>query len=129
MIEQAADDDPFVALAQVKARRAMADLAGFPHHPSWDELEAAARARLRLRDPSPDQEPVAPSPAAPAEDLVDPILAIAQVKAFRIAADSMGVAHDAAWDATEASAASQLHRSTAPHEGRPPAPDQSNPPG
>lgn len=129
MIEQAADDDPFVALAQVKARRAMADLAGFPHHPSWDELEAAARARLRLRDPSAEPEPVAPPPDAPTEDLADPILAIAQVKAFRIAADSMGVAHDAAWDATEASAASQLHRTNAPHDGAPSGPNQSNPPG
>lgn len=128
MVEQAADDDPFVALAQVKARRAMADLAGFPHHPSWDELEAAARARLRLRDPSSAEELPAPSPAAPAEDLADPILAIAQVKAFRIAADSMGVAHDDAWDATEASAASQLHRSA--HQEQPAQPsDGSTPAG
>jgi hypothetical protein len=100
------DDDPFVALAQIRARRAMADVAGFPHHPSWDELEADAMSRLR-RAPTDGEEP---SVDPPHTEVADPLLAFAQIKAVRLAADSMGMDHDPAWDRTEADVTSQIHR-------------------
>lgn len=116
-------DDPFVALAQIRARRAMADLAGFEHHPSWDAIEADALARLGGREPgapAPDEPAAtAPAPAPPRPTLDDPLLALAQVKAFRLAADSLGVAHDPSWDATEADVGDQLHRDQSHRDVRP----------
>ena len=109
------NDDPFVALAHVRARRAMADLAGFEHHPSWDAIEAEALRLLGGREadtigapPPPPVDAASPSPPAPAID--DPLLAFAQVTALRLAADSSGVAHDPNWDTTEAAIGDQLHR-------------------
>jgi hypothetical protein len=120
MPEDTAADDPFLALAQVKARRAMADLAGFPHHPSWDRLETEARERLR--GDRGDAPAAAPEPAVtePPAEVADPLLALAQVTAFRMAADTMGVAHDPAWDGTEQQVTSQLHRQANDHPHPPP---------
>lgn len=112
------NDDPFVALAHVRARRAMADLAGFAHHPSWDAIEAEALRLLGGREAATTEAPPPPvvdgadeSPPAPTID--DPLLAFAQVTALRLAADSSGVAHDPNWDTTEAAIGDQLHREAA----------------
>lgn len=110
-------DDPFAALAQIKARRAMADLAGFPHDPSWDQQEREALARLRTGAPAaePDESP-APGPISD-----DPLADLAKVAALRFAADSMGMRHDPAWDREEADVARQM-RSDVDPEVDPPMP-------
>lgn len=114
------NDDPFVALAHVRARRAMADLAGFEHHPSWDGIEAEALRLLGGRAAAADDAPGSPAsdvsdapPPAAAPVIDDPMLAFARVTALRLAADSSGVAHDPSWDMTEAAIGKQLHRDAA----------------
>ena len=96
------DDDAFAALARIKARRAMADLAGFPHDPAWDEQERAALARLRIA-PERTEPEGAPQPSD------DPMADLARVAALRHVADEMGLRHDPAWDRQEADVARQLH--------------------
>jgi len=109
--------DPFEVMAEVKALRAMADLAGFPHHSSWDGMEAQARERLRRLPAESGNGPAGePQPATPI-GVDDPLLLLAQMKAVRLAADSMGLAHQPGWDETEASATSVLRREA--HENRP----------
>jgi hypothetical protein len=96
------DDDAFAELARIKARRAMADLAGFNHDPAWDEQERAALERLRI-----GSAPAAPEPTGPPSD--DPLADLARVAALRHVADEMGLRHDPAWDREEADVARQLH--------------------
>lgn len=109
--------DPLETIAQVHAWRQIADLGGFPHHPSWDEMEADARRRLGVVE-TPPPEDQTESAAAVALDITDPVLLLAQVKGSRIAADLAGVAHDPSWDVTEQAALRSFHPpEEAPHRG------------
>ena len=98
--------DPLEVLAQVQAWRQIADLGGFPHHPTWDQMETAAREQLRAQRPGADTTTVDIRDQPPA---ADPFLLLAQVKASRIAADLAGVVHDPSWDDAEAAAVEAFH--------------------
>ena len=114
--------DPTSRKSRRSAARAatqQAETAAAPTDPSrergWGEIEAEAQRGMSL-------EGVALPPLRPVIEVEDPLLLLAQMKAFRMVADDLGVAHDPSWDETEAAVGDQLHRAAETGPGATPAP-------